>query len=141
MGDRLATIYMGRKVRAAMPLWPGPRPTSVPSGILIHLAVWAQQTWAKKWGLLCPLLRARGAGSTSHTKWRRAPLGEGAEPTSNTKSPWPRPISLPSGILIYAAIWPQRIWAENWGGGCALLGEGELGPHLTQCGQGRGLPA
>jgi len=25
--------------------------------------------------------------------------------------------------------------------GCAPLGEGELGPHLTQCGQGRGLPA
>jgi len=25
-------------------------------------------------------------------------------------------------------------------GGCALLGEGELGPHLTQCVQGRGLP-
>jgi len=26
-------------------------------------------------------------------------------------------------------------------GGCAPLEEGELGPHLTQCGQGRGLPA
>jgi len=26
-------------------------------------------------------------------------------------------------------------------GGCAALGEGELGPHLAQCGQGRGLPA
>jgi len=24
-------------------------------------------------------------------------------------------------------------------GVCAPLGEGELGPHLTQCGQGRGL--
>jgi len=37
--------------------------------------------------------------------------------------------------------------AKNWG--CAPLGEGklgphltrELGPHLTQCGRGRGLPA
>ena len=27
------------------------------------------------------------------------------------------------------------------GGGCAPLGEGELGAHLTQCGQGLGLPA
>jgi len=27
------------------------------------------------------------------------------------------------------------------GGGCAPLGEGELGPRLTQCGQGWGLPA
>jgi len=26
-------------------------------------------------------------------------------------------------------------------GGCALLGDGELGPQLTQCGQVRGLPA
>jgi len=26
-------------------------------------------------------------------------------------------------------------------GVCAPLGEGELGPHLTQCGQDRGLPA
>jgi len=26
-------------------------------------------------------------------------------------------------------------------GACATLGEGELGPHLTRCGQGRGLPA
>jgi len=38
---------------------------------------------------------------------------------------------MPSGILIHAAIWPQQIWAENWGEGCAPLGEGEVGPHLT----------
>jgi len=25
-------------------------------------------------------------------------------------------------------------------GGCASFGKGELGPHLTQCGHGRGLP-
>ena len=57
MGDRLATIVMGRKVRAVGPLsgggswvkslkcntvWPGPRPTPVPSGILFHAAVWSQ---------------------------------------------------------------------------------------------------
>jgi len=83
MGDRLATIDMGRKLRGCAPaespcntVWPGPGFTFVPSGILIHLTVWPQQTWA-----------------------------------------------------------------ENWGGGCAPLEEGELSPHLTQCGQGRGLPA
>ena len=27
------------------------RPTSVPSGILIHISVWPQQTWAENWGL------------------------------------------------------------------------------------------
>jgi len=30
---------------------PGPRPTSVPSGILIHPAVWPQKTCAENWGL------------------------------------------------------------------------------------------
>jgi len=34
-------------------MWPGPRPTSVPSGILIHPAVWPQQTWAEYWGQGC----------------------------------------------------------------------------------------
>jgi len=29
--------------------------------------------------------------------------------------PWPRPTSVPSGILIYEAVWPQHTWAENWG--------------------------
>jgi len=55
MGDRLATIDIGRKlVGEAVPpflgeldphvtqLWPGPRPTFVPTGILIHPAVWPQ---------------------------------------------------------------------------------------------------
>jgi len=55
MGDRLATIDMGRKVGkgccmgcAGSPLghhltiWPGPRLTSLPIGILIHPTVWPQ---------------------------------------------------------------------------------------------------
>ena len=41
-------------------------------------------------------------------QWFRSP--------SNTKSPGPRPTSIPSGILVHLAIWPQRTWAENWGG-------------------------
>jgi len=55
IGDRLATIHMVPKVGAAVLLpWgagspsntmsPGPRPTSVPSGILIHPTVWPQYT-------------------------------------------------------------------------------------------------
>jgi len=39
---------------------------------------------------------------------------------------------MPSGILIHLASWPQRTWVENWET-VSLLGE--LGPHLTQCGQ------
>jgi len=53
MGDGLATIDMGRKVKEAvvpvsgelgthLTMWPAPRPTPVPSGILIHPAVWPQ---------------------------------------------------------------------------------------------------
>jgi len=41
--------------------------------------------------------------------------------------------SIPSGILIHPAIWQQQIWAKIQGG--------EVGPYLTQCGQGWGLPA
>jgi len=32
-----------------------------------------------------------------------------------------------------------REWAEK-SGAVPLLGVGELGPHLTQCGLGRGIP-
>jgi len=53
MDDRLATIDMGRKLGGCTPyrgaagspsntMWPGQRPTSIPSGILIHPAVWSQ---------------------------------------------------------------------------------------------------
>jgi len=38
-------------------------------------------------------------------------------------------------LLRWATVWPQQTWAEKCGG--LLWG---LGPHLTQCGLGRGLP-
>ena len=57
MGDRLATVDMGRKVAMGCcggswvttgspsnTMWPGPRPTSLPSGILLHPTVWPQYT-------------------------------------------------------------------------------------------------
>ena len=56
MGDRLATIDMGRRLGAAVTplgggagspsntMWQGNRPTSVPSGILIYSTVWPQYT-------------------------------------------------------------------------------------------------
>jgi len=49
---------------------------------------------------------------------------------SHTKSPGPRPVFIPSGILIYAAIWPQRIWTENWGL-CPFGGGGAGTPSNT----------
>jgi len=50
----------------------------------------------------------------------------------------PTATSVPSGILMHLAVWQQYIWAENWGLR-PLFGE-ELGPHLTLCRLGRGLP-
>ena len=74
MGDRLATTDMGQKLGGLCPFWkggagsssntmsPGPRPTIVPSGILIHPAVLPQHRpkigGCAPWG---------GAGSKSNT--------------------------------------------------------------------------
>ena len=50
-----------------------------------------------------------------------------------------RPTALPSGILIHPAIWPQHICVEKLGASSPFGGLGaQLGPNLTQCGQGRG---
>jgi len=57
----------------------------------------------------------------------------------NTVSPGPTSTSLSSVIFIHPAVWPQQTRAENWGGAVPLF-KGELGPHVTQCGLGRGLP-
>jgi len=89
---------MGRKVGAAVPLSLGVRVsshlthvawaeayTSVPSGILIHPAIWPQQTWAEFFFL--------GGGGC-------APLGEAG-------LSGPRPTSLLSGILIHPTVSPQ----------------------------------
>ena len=43
-----------------------------------------------------------------------------------TMSPRLTPASVPSGILIHPAIWPQQIWAKI--GGCAPLEEGSWVP-------------
>jgi len=99
--SRFTTINMGRKFGGdPPPFWggergphltqsPGPRPTSTPSGILIHAAIWPQQIWAENW-------------------WGCAPLGDGgAGSPSNTVWPGPRPICVPSFILIRLTVWPQ----------------------------------
>jgi len=50
------------KLGPGLTMWPGPRSTSVPSGILIHPALWPLQTRAENWGLR-PLFYGRGGGS------------------------------------------------------------------------------
>ena len=59
----------------------GAKPTSLPSGILIHPAIWPQHIWVKNWGL-CPL-GGGGAGSPSNTMW-----------------PGPRPTCLPAKFQL-----------------------------------------
>ena len=57
------------------------RPTSIPSGILIHAAIWPQQIWAQNWCSV--LLSGRGSGFPSNTMW-----------------PGPRPTSVPNFIHL-----------------------------------------
>jgi len=42
-----------------------------------------------------------------------------------------RPTFLPHGILIHQAIWPQQLWAENWGQAVPLWGRGAGSPSNT----------
>jgi len=105
MGRKLGEAVLFFGGRAGSPsktISPGPRSTSLPSAILIHPAVWPQQTWAENWGgKLCPY---GGAGSPS-----------------NTMLPGPRFTSLPSAILIHLAVWAHRHGTEI--GGCTRFGE------------------
>jgi len=73
----------------------------------------------------------------------------GAGFSSNTMLPGPRPTSVPNSILIHPTVWPEYGPADYADAGardfrkcvvCCALCVGELGPHVTQCGLGRGLP-
>jgi len=75
----------------------------------------------RKFGGLCPLLGERGVGSPSNkVAWAEAYLHIKChlDPCSHLATTC-------MGLKL---------------GGSAPLEEGELGPHLTQCGQGQGLP-
>jgi len=100
--NRLTTIEMGRKCRGSAPFWeggagspsntksPGPRPTSIPSGILIHsIQLFGYNRYGPKIGGLCPF----GGGRFGSP--------------SNTMSPGPRPTCVSSFILIHPTVWPQ----------------------------------
>ena len=65
-------------------------PTSIPSGILIHPAIWPQRTYGPKIGGCAPFLGG-GAGFPSNTMWL------GLRPTYR----------MPSFILIHPTVWPQ----------------------------------
>ena len=93
MGDRFGHNSVGEAGFPSNTKSPGSRPIFVPSGILIHPAIWPQQTWAEKLGGAVPH-SVRGAGYPS-----------------STMSPGLRLISVLSGTLIHSAVWRQEIWA------------------------------
>jgi len=53
LGGAAVPLFVGRWV-PSNPTWLGPRPTFVPSGIVIHPVVWPQYTWAKDRGATVP---------------------------------------------------------------------------------------
>jgi len=50
-------------------------------------------------------------GYLSAARCQKLDRGAGSPPNTSLG---PRPISLPSGILIHPAISPQQVWAKNW---------------------------
>jgi len=115
--SHLATTDMGRKLGSCAfyggarspsnTIWTGPRPTYIPSVILIHPAFWLQYM-GRKWGLLCPTPFSRGEG-----------VGSWVSILQNAA--WAEAYLVPSDILIHPAVWPQQTWSENWGL-CPFLG-------------------
>jgi len=93
---------------------PGPRFTSVPSGILIH-----------------PLLQPFGHNRHGpKIGCGMSPFSGGAGYPMDTKSPGPRPISPYQAELVHpAAFGHNGHWLKI--GGCSLLGEGDGFPSNT----------
>jgi len=101
-------------------MWPGPRPSSIPSGILIHPARLAtKQTWAENWGAV-PLFGGRELGlHLQNVSWPEAYL----------RTKWHLD---PSSCLATMDM--------GWKLGAVPLLRGIWVPHVTQCHLGRGLP-
>jgi len=133
MGDRLATIDMGRKL-GAVPLFGELGPHVTQCGVGRGLPPYQVVSWSiqpfghnrhgpKIGGGLCPFFR--GAGSPSSTMWP----GRGLPPYQVAS--W---FIQPYGQCVDMG----RKLRE---GLCLLFGDGERGTYLTQCRLGRGLPS
>jgi len=172
MGRKLEAVpFFGGAEFPSNTTSPGPRFTFVPSGILIHPAVWPQQTWAENWGLR-PLFGEGSRVPIQHqVAWAEAHLHANCHLNPSSRlattdigrklgAPLPfggRGAGSPSNIsfpLSCVDIYHHTKWHLNQSShlfttlygpkivGCAPSVEGELvDPHLIQCGQGRGLPA
>ena len=77
------------------------------SCVPIELKVaWAEAYLRTKWHL-SPTSRLATIKRTMAEKWGAVPLLGGAVTHSNTMSPEPTFTSVPSGIWIHPAVWPQ----------------------------------
>ena len=115
-------FFLGGKLHPHLTVWPGQRPTSMPSGNLDPSSRLAIIDTGQKLGAVPPC-GERGPGphlTQSHL---------GLEAYLHTK--WH---VNPSSHLATTDIGGKL-------GSSAPLGRGSWGSHLTQCGQGRGLPA
>jgi len=102
---------------------PWPRPTSVPSYIVIHpAAVWSQYR---------PMGQKVGAASVLET----------VSP-SNTMWPGPRPIPRPTSVPSYIVIHPAAVWSQYMGQkvGAASVG-GTVSPSNTMWPGPRPVPS
>ena len=119
MGDRLATIDMGRKLEGLCPFLG--RGSWTP---MKHNVSWAEDYLHIKWhrdpssrlatidmgrklGALCPLFRGGGAGSPSNTMSLASRPTLGSRSLSNTVWPELRFTCMPIFILMRATVWPQ----------------------------------
>ena len=110
-------LFSGRSGAPSNTKSPGPRHTAIPSGILVHPAVWPQRTLAENWAGGCA---------------RRPIGGGGAGSPSNTVSPMVRHTSVSSGILVHTDA-SSRLATIEMG---RKLREGTLPPF----GQGSCVP-
>ena len=143
MGDRLATIHVtwaekwvllcpfGGAGSTSNTMSPWPSLTSVPSGILIHPAVWQQQTTTT---VLRPFVRDHPGEPVPEesfwTLWCKGRLTEADTPAGRRSIRTNQCPSLPSPIFYrpdalpaaqqtaskhWRQLWQQQTWAENWG--------------------------
>jgi len=103
---------------------PGPRLTSVPSGILIHPGVWPQRTWAQNWGCaplggeLGPHLTQCGLGPRPHDPSRSLDtidMGRKLGPSSPKDGTTPNltqtsHVQHVSDLHLKFALRPHHVW-------------------------------
>jgi len=125
MGDRLATIYTGRKFGDCASYGGKLDPRVTQCGLSRGLPSYQVASWSiQPFGHNRHGPKIQAGSAPFFTFW-----GGGAGSPSNTVSLGPRPTSLPSGVLIYPAIWPQQKWAKI--GGVPLWRGGAESPYNT----------